>query len=237
MVPSSSGCPVAIQCLPGSPRGALHSGSVRTVPKAFPRQLETQVTIDWQTGTWGVTFRLEGSFYTDGYALATFGALSAFETPAEVGEAWVTAWEDSELAEFLAIAVTLTTVYAYNETQEATLIVNSSGENAGEMAPPNSCILVEKRTARRGRRALGRSFWPSMLRSEDVLESGAIDGTRLGLLQDAFTVFGNTTGGEGAPMAIMQNVEGNTPPIEPWPVVTSYVVDPVISTQRRRLRR
>lgn len=198
------------------------------------------MSIFWVGGGYVCDVRLASPNYTDGYALLTFGVLTALNSADDVGTGFAQALQDSGIIALLDGGTAVENVHCYDETEEATIVLNEPGGRTGEESIyPNCAVLVEKRTAVRGRRAIGRSFWPGLLQLTDVNEDGSIDGALLTDLQDAMSLFATELGNQTMAMAITQHetAKQKSEPLDPWPVVTGYVVDPVISTQRRRLRR
>lgn len=120
----------------------------------------------------------------------------------------------------------------------------SPGTRAGEFAPPNVALLVRKRTALGGKKNRGRSYIPFILAVSEATENGAVAPGSIAALQGACTTFLAQLTTDVTPMVI-ENKTFNTP-LPPHHVtfiggsnaqVTSYVVEPIIATQRRRLNR
>jgi hypothetical protein len=111
------------------------------------------------------------------------------------------------------------------------------GEQAGSVLPQNSALLVHKRTARAGRRGRGRIYLPG-------IQENQVD--NVGGVATAWITAANTEGanwlsdldGAGARMVLLHDTSTAVPPSAvPLPdVVTSLTTDPIIATQRRRLR-
>ena len=129
----------------------------------------------------------------------------------------------------------------------ASLGTDGAADNVGEInttlqcdgvyaAPPANCaVLVHKRTARGGRRGRGRLFVPWAISEGDVDEVGKISTSTVGALQTKFNNLLTQLTTNNVPMVLLHS-EGQTPAGAPN-LVTSLVVDPLISTQRRRLGR
>lgn len=103
---------------------------------------------------------------------------------------------------------------------------------------PNVAVLVHKRTARGGRRGRGRLFFPWCVSETQLEENGQLNSTAITGMQTAMNNFlGFLTTGD-TPMVVL-HTESSDPlkPAGPPNVVTSLVVDPLVSTQRRRLGR
>lgn len=118
---------------------------------------------------------------------------------------------------------------------------NSVGSRTASMMPQNVALLVQKRSLTGGKRGRGRFYIPWILRDEEVVETGLVDGTALAAFQDhATTMLDELASGGGgadpAPMVILHDSSGLGP--EPGPSeVVSLTVDPMVATQRRRLGR
>lgn len=112
------------------------------------------------------------------------------------------------------------------------------GLGSGQTLPQNCAVLITKNTFRPGRTGKGRFFWPTIIESE-VNGLGQIDSAYRTTLNSAWTtLFGAHQSGVGGdpalPMYLLHNegVPLGTTPTQ----IESLQVDPVISTQRRRLR-
>jgi len=110
-----------------------------------------------------------------------------------------------------------------------------SGSNPGVLPVPSNCaILVQKRTARGGRKGRGRAYFPPIYPTENsVNPNGDLFSTTLTAWQDAMNEFHTTLAASGRPMVLLHSEEAGA--IAPDPV-TSLVVAPKIATQRTRLR-
>lgn len=96
--------------------------------------------------------------------------------------------------------------------------------------PPNTAILVEKRTALGGRKNRGRMYLPGV--SEGLYDdAGDMGATSAGTWNTRLATWLASIESEVLQMVILHN-DSSTPT-----VVTSLQVDQVAATQRRRLRR
>lgn len=113
-----------------------------------------------------------------------------------------------------------------------------TGANTGNPLPQNCAWLMRKRTDLAGRRGRGRMYIPGVMESE-VSPTGVIDTTTVTGLQAAADDFYDrlTTGVDQAatPPVVLHRSEGIGEEPAPTPI-TSFTVDSVIATQRRRLR-
>lgn len=115
-------------------------------------------------------------------------------------------------------------------TGETTLRVTGTG--TGSPLTPNTSVLVKKLTARGGRKGRGRMFVPGMCVSEiDVDENGIISTPDLADIQLQWSDFlADLQTSVCLPYLLHSD---STLPDE----ITSLVVEPLVATQRRRLRR
>lgn len=117
--------------------------------------------------------------------------------------------------------------------------INYQGSGSGTTLPQNCAVLVTKVTGVAGRRGKGRLFWPCILEDE-VNGLGQIEPDYRDALQAIWDTFiaehvnGNATF-DGARIFLLHN---ERPGLSNDPSQVSYFfVDPVISTQRKRLRK
>lgn len=110
-----------------------------------------------------------------------------------------------------------------------------AGSGSGETVPANCAVLVHKITTRGGRRGRGRLFLPWAIPETDVDEAGRLSGIRFTNLGVYMSTFLTKLADNAVPMVVLHG-PGKTTMGAPN-VVTSMYVDPLISTQRRRLGR
>lgn len=176
-----------------------------------------------------------------GGAVFTFGvgeALGPDPVPLEDAAALVAARVEQHLVPITDTAVIYDRVDVFNSEEGYTEAMQISGEAAINQPPPNTTLLVRKTTSRRGPRAKGRMYPFGMLDEGSINEQGNINEVDLAGIQEAWTDFyEDVTGQLGAPVVILQNEEGISPPLSPPPVVDGFLVDAKVASQRRRLRR
>lgn len=103
---------------------------------------------------------------------------------------------------------------------------------AGTYGPPNCAVLLKKRTTMIGRRHRGRIFMPMIAsQSVHIQESGQLDTAFVTATQTKCNTWMTALGTGGWGMTINHN-DSALPPTS----VVQLIVDPVIATQRRRLR-
>lgn len=120
-----------------------------------------------------------------------------------------------------------------------TRVVGTAGSTASNMLPQNCAVLVQKRTGLAGRANRGRFYIPLLAREAQVDQYGTIDSAERSDYQASVqTFFDRLISPEGdtpqCPAVILHNSKGADTPSPT--LITSLLVDPVIATQRRRLR-
>lgn len=185
------------------------------------------------TGYAQVTIHWDGALIPDGEGATVFG-LKLVPDPdlasvcAAVGTAWMNIFAGS-----MSENLILTSVSAVTATAVAESPVLLAGEGTGSDAPPNVALHIRKLTALRGRRAQGHMYLPGLLYAQQLTAQGQIVANKLtGTQAQVDQLLTDLPGG----MVILQGDGGVTPPISPPPLVTRLQVDPIISTQRKRLR-
>jgi hypothetical protein len=117
------------------------------------------------------------------------------------------------------------------------------GQRSMDALPQNTAVLIRKQTGLGGRKNRGRMYMPALAAKVDVTEVGAISSGPLADFQTAATNFYNLldTGQSGlvipTPMVILHAATSVSLGLPAPTPVTSLVVDPIVATQRRRLRR
>ena len=103
----------------------------------------------------------------------------------------------------------------------------------------NTCVLVQKRTLRGGRKGRGRMYWPVFFPNEaSVDHSGTIVGTAVTAWQTAMTNWLSGCDSNGCPLVLLHSTQENgDPPTEAPDPITSLSVQARVATQRGRLRR
>lgn len=107
----------------------------------------------------------------------------------------------------------------------------SGTSGATTSLPQNCCMLIKKHTASSGRSNRGRMFTPPFnLAEANVDQNGAIAGGTVTSVQTDWDFFLSELVNEGLePVLFHSEPTAST-------TITSLVVDPIIATQRRRLR-
>jgi hypothetical protein len=108
----------------------------------------------------------------------------------------------------------------------------NTGTLTGSPLPVNVSMISRKRTLAGGRRGRGRSFFPPMFIGETLVDgNGTIDPDRLEALNIALA--GTLDAWNATTFApCLLHSDGGTPD-----AIQTWVMEPVVATQRRRLRR
>jgi hypothetical protein len=171
----------------------------------------------------------------------TFGVLPAVADAASVANAALAAFTDTgSLKSKMSSNVTLARIKVSLGTDTGEDLVSelntaAVGTSVSPTLPGNDAVLVHKRSARGGRRGRGRIFIPWFVPETNVGENGIIDSSYVVTLGTCVSAWFTALGTRNIPMQILHQ-PGETPEGVPTPV-TSLSVDPLISTQRRRLGR
>ena len=103
------------------------------------------------------------------------------------------------------------------------------GALTADPLPPNCCYLIEKQTALGGRAGRGRMYMPGVA-EDGVLDGGAQLPARVSALNRALATWWNVIVNEGLIPQLFHSASSD--PTE----ITDFNCDPVVATQRRRLR-
>lgn len=110
----------------------------------------------------------------------------------------------------------------------------SQGASGSTYFPPNTAMLIKKQTAAGGRRNRGRMFMPFVVPESGADNSGQIDPAFLSGRQAAATAWlGSLTTITNVGNMVILHSEGPSTPT----TVTGLSVDPLLATQRKRMRR
>lgn len=123
-------------------------------------------------------------------------------------------------------------------TEPITLEVgeNESGGNSGGAQTPNTSWLIHKRTNRGGRRGRGRQFFPGV--PDDYCDDAGLLTVDLGVNLTSFETFWTSllddisAPGEETGKWLLHTTDEDGDPNE----ITSFAIDGMVATQRRRLR-
>lgn len=106
-----------------------------------------------------------------------------------------------------------------------------AGTNAGPALPQNVAMLIRKTSAIAGRRGRGRMYLPPMVLGEDSISPvGVIGSAQMAVIQPKITAWLDS---ESPKVILHSDVPA---PMAPTPI-TSFILDSMVATQRRRLRR
>jgi hypothetical protein len=126
--------------------------------------------------------------------------------------------------------LTPTSLIGRSSTTEVTIPLVITGSSTDPMPSPGVALLVQKRTGLSGRANRGRSYWPGIISEARVDDSGQISSDTLASLVEAFEAFKLAMAEGPGGLAIFHS-DGSA-----GTVVTSYIPQGTVATQRRRLR-
>ena len=117
---------------------------------------------------------------------------------------------------------------------------NRAGGASSDPLPQNCAYLIQKRSAQAGRRGRGRLYLPGVVEGA-VAANGVITDAQRTTVNAGLVAWLARFGGAGptdaaADMVILHDSAIPNDPDLPPTLVTSLLCDPVIATQRRRLR-
>jgi hypothetical protein len=118
------------------------------------------------------------------------------------------------------------------------------GGASGECAPNNVALCMSIRSAARGRSARGRNFIPGI--PKDLIDENTVASGNVAAYEDAYAGLIGIGGDSGFSQVVVSRFSGftivdgkkvPTPRVSgvTHDVINSYVVDPTIDSQRRRL--
>ncbi len=135
---------------------------------------------------------------------------------------------------------TLASVRYETDTLSGEVVASLAGGGSVTGPPSNTALLCSYFSIFKGRRNRGRNYWPGLLGETQVDERGTIVPARVTSAQNDIDAFfaAIIARPEVVNQCISQSATPGavTPPIIPWPRVATRVVQPVIGTQRRRVR-
>lgn len=115
-------------------------------------------------------------------------------------------------------------------------IAADAGGQAGPWPPQNVALLVRKNTGGVVGQRSGRMYVPGCIRESDVGDTGVIVGASLTALQTAFDNWFAALVALDLEPAVLRSITPSNPGGTPSDI-SSFAVDQVVATQRRRLRR
>ena len=155
-------------------------------------------------------------------------------------EAIIQAW-NVEMRPGTDSDITLVSVAWETATISGDVAANLPGTSNLVCPPPNAATLVTYNALGKGPRNRGRNYWPGLVSETSVDERGVITPGVVTALQTRIDAFFAAALApiEVTAQAIAQSVTDSTvtAPIVPWPQVRGRTVQPIMATQRRRLRR
>lgn len=157
------------------------------------------------------------------------------DVASKVAIAWGTEWNASTTpGEIMVTRATARVAVEGDAPRVEEAAINITGSGTSEFAPQNCAILVRKITTHGGRRGRGRIYLPWVVEA-DVSDVGALTSTAMAFINTHMNGFLTKLDTADVPMALLHSEGASSTPV-PYPVV-SLACDPVIATQRQRLRR
>lgn len=180
-------------------------------------------------------------------AAVTYGVDPAVgATPFDVAGQAASSWVNQILTNQTASIQLTSTLCKFGPNETGPSAISTVGgpgsEAAAEGLAPQVAVLVHKNTDLGGRRGRGRMYVPGY-QEEWVLNTGVIVAANLITLQGDYTAWFNELVASASIDGLVLLHSPSAPDVEdpsPVPVptpITSVVVDAVVATQRRRLRR
>lgn len=187
-------------------------------------------------GYWALRFNWSSPLIVSGNAATTM-AVQFDGSPSAAAGTVALAFASSGGFTGLSSLLTLDSVDAWRGLESGTEVVGETGDLTGNFPPPNCAVLVSKRTNVRSPRARGRMFFPFLCEEANVRDDGTMVAPHVTALQEIMDDWLEKLEVEQCPMVILQNTEGQSPPLSEPPLIGRLRVEPRMATQRRRLRR
>lgn len=161
------------------------------------------------------------------------------DDPPDAGEleairtAWTTHFDGQTSNQYTYKGISLKGIDNLGDPWEASSPDTQVGNNSSAVLPSNCCVLVRKLTGVPGRANRGRMYVPGIVSEGAVDANGVITTLEVEAIQDLFDDWSAdvadpfTTGIEG--FLVLH-------PEDPGTLITQFVVDARIATQRRRMR-
>lgn len=177
------------------------------------------------------TFIFTGAAAPNG-AATTLGLDPVSSDPVDIAELLASAWAaniDAVFSANLQLSSILVKMGPNETGNFHELAVGNVGAVSGSCDPPNTAWLIHKITATGGRRGRGRMFIPGVF-AANTNDAGVIDSGTFTALTSSWDAFYEDLVSNNVPPALLHS--DSTPPY----AITGLTVDPVVATQRRRLR-
>lgn len=139
-------------------------------------------------------------------------------------------WEES-LKLVTASTYELQRIEARNDVEVIDRSIGETGLMPEDVLPPNTAVLVNLGSGLVGRRNRGRMYLPGVAEENAVSDQGVLSSGKLTQLQGVMDYFGALLVDNNRTARILHSTVG-TPTL-----VLNASVNPVVATQRRRLRR
>lgn len=165
-----------------------------------------------------------------------------------VYDAWLGAFPaDKCVSSYALVGVDIYRGVDGGDTEQGTHNLVIQGTDVGAPPPSNCAILVKKNTAKSGRKNTGRFFIPPAYINEgSITPTGHLATENIQALQSYCNQFWAGLNDSGQPVGqpptsftpvILHSLKKDQPPPAAPPTdITSFSVEPLIATQRRRMR-
>ena len=139
-------------------------------------------------------------------------------------------WWDESLKLRTSHYYTLLKIEARNDVEFAERTIGQAGALVGDPAPPNTSALFRMQSGLVGRKYRGRMYLPGVLDDDEINADGTIVDTALTSLGGVMAYLIDVLGTASVEPVILHS-DSTVPTL-----VTSGAIQPVVASQRRRLR-
>jgi hypothetical protein len=186
-------------------------------------------------GTSQINFQFTGIAVPNGAEITLGVDNSLGLTPVQVGTAALAAWTNANMEDQYVGGMTLVNIHVKNGPNatgpQGDVTAGVTGGLGGTAVPPNTTVLIRKNTGSGGRRGAGRIYMPGMDEA-DVSGGGDLTPVRQAAVQGFWDAFETElTAADIGPILLHADA------VEPPYTITSFSVQSLTATQRRRLRR
>lgn len=139
-------------------------------------------------------------------------------------------WVETDLAPITATYARIERIQMRNDVELAEDVFNGDGTKVAAFGPPSNAALITLSTGLVGRANRGRVYLPFVLPEPQLGGDGVLDPDLRSDISEAFGLLVGALDLDGAPLVILHSGSSDPTP------VTSWTVQSLSATQRRRLR-